>query len=103
MTDILTFSETPIIAESDEEYAYHEYDLITGTNNGGDDIRINIESQEVFIRYSESHLISEGRLTKADGTAFANEDEVALTNTAIMHLFSRIEFNLSNQLIELIG
>ena len=27
-------------------------------------------------------------------------DEVALTNNAIMHLFSRIKYHLSNQLIE---
>ena len=36
----------------------------------------------------------------AGGTAYANADEVALTNNAIMHLFSRIEYHLSNQLIE---
>ena len=30
----------------------------------------------------------------------ANADEVVLTNNAIMHLFSRIEYLLSNQLIE---
>ena len=45
-------------------------------------------------------MIFEGRLTKANGTAYANADEVALTNNAIMHLFSRIEYHLSNQLIE---
>ena len=48
----------------------------------------------------ESYLIFEGRLTKADNTAYANADEVALTNNAKMHLFSRIEYHLSNQLIE---
>ena len=48
----------------------------------------------------ESYLIFEGRLTKADGTAYANTDEVAVTNNTIMHLFSRIEYHLSNQLIE---
>ena len=42
----------------------------------------------------------EGRLTKADNTAYANADEVACTNNAIMHLFSRIEYHLSNQLME---
>ena len=42
----------------------------------------------------------EGRLIKADNTAYAIADEVALTNNAIMHLFSRIEYHLSNQLIE---
>ena len=45
-------------------------------------------------------MIIEGRLAKADGTAYVNADDVALTNNAIMHLFTRIEYNLSNQLIE---
>ena len=45
-------------------------------------------------------MIFEGRLTRADGTPYANADEVALTNNAIMHLSSRIEYHLSNQLIE---
>ena len=37
MADILKFAETPLIDQSNEEYEYHEYDLITGTNfnNGG--------------------------------------------------------------------
>ena len=83
---------------------YHEYLHITGTslNNGGD-IRISIESQDVFTHPSESYLIFEGRLTKADGTAYVNADEVALTINAIMRLFSRIEYHLSNQLMESIN
>ena len=98
MADILKFTETPIIDESIEEYEYHEYEPITGTslNNGGD-IRISVESQDVFTHPSESYLIFEGRLTMADGTLYANADEVALTNNAIMHLFSRIWYHLSNQ------
>ena len=101
MADILKFTDTPIIDESIEEYEYREYEPITGTslNNGGD-IRFSIESQDVFSHPSESYLIFEGRLTKADGTLYANADEVALTNNATMHLFSRIEYHLSNQLIE---
>ena len=87
--------------ESVEEYEYHEYEPITGTslNNGGD-IRICIESQDVFAHPSESYLIFDGRLTMADGTAYANADEAALTTNAIMHLLSRIEYHLSNQLID---
>ena len=54
----------------------------------------------MFAHPSESYLISEGRLTKANNTAYANADEVDLTNNAIMHLFSRIEYHLLNQLIE---
>ena len=100
LAEILKFTDTPIIDESIDEYEYHEYEPITGTslNNGGD-IRISIESQDVFTHPSESYLIFEGCLTKADGTPYANADEVALTNNAIMQLFSRIEYHLSNQLI----
>ena len=69
MADILKFTDIPIINEIVEEYEYHEYEPIAGTslNNGGD-IRISIESQDVFTHHSESYLIFEGRLTKADGT-----------------------------------
>ena len=104
MADILKFTETPIIDESIEEYEYDEYEPITGTSlNNGCDVRISIESQDVFTHPSESYLIFEGRPTKADGTAYVNADEVALTNNAIMHLFSRIEYHLSKQLMESIN
>ena len=104
MADILQFTDTPIINESVEGYVYHEYEPITGTSlNNGSDIRISIESQDVFMHPSESYLIFEGRLTKTDGTPYANTDEIALTNNAIMHLFRRIEYYLSKQLIESIN
>ena len=87
--------------ESIKEYEYHELDPITGTNfNNGGDIRISIESLDVFTHPSKSYLIFEGRRTTADGTAYANADEVALTNNAIMHLFSQTAYHLSYQLIE---
>ena len=57
MSDILKFTDIQIIAESIEEYEYHEYEPTTGTslNNGGD-IRISIESQDLFWHPSESYL-----------------------------------------------
>ena len=101
MADILKFTATPLNDENTEEYEYHEYDPITGTNlNSGDDIRISIESQDLLIQASESYLVFEGFLTKADMTPYVNSDDVDLTNTAIMHLFSRSEYHLSNQFIE---
>ena len=60
MADILKFTETPIIAESIEEYEYHEYDPISGNNlNNDGDIIISIELQDVFAHPSESYLIFE--------------------------------------------
>ena len=89
MADLLQFTDTSLIDESIEEYEYPDYDRITSTNlNNGGDIRISIESEDVLIHPRESYFIFEGRLTKADGTAYVNADEVALTNNVIMHLFS---------------
>ena len=87
MADILKFTDSLIIDESIEEYEYHEYEPITGTNlNTGGDVRISIESQDVFTHSRESYLIFDDRLTKADGTLYVNADEVALTNNAITKL-----------------
>ena len=72
MADILKFTDTTIIDESIEEYDCHEYEPITGTSlNNGDNMRISIESQDVFTHPSESYLIFEDRLTKVDGTTYA--------------------------------
>jgi len=42
----------------------------------------------------------EGRLTKADDTAFVDADVITLTNNGIMHLFSNIKYELSEQEVE---
>ena len=99
--DILRINEAPIHDESIESYESHEYEPVTGANlNNPGEIRINIETQDLFTHPSESYLIVEGRLTKDDGTLYANADNVALTNNAIMHLFSNIKYQLSGQEIE---
>ena len=69
-------------------------------NNSGGDIRINIETQDLFTHPSESFLFIEGCLTKADGTAYVDADLVSLTNNAMMHLFKTIKYQLSGQEIE---
>ena len=88
---IWKFTDTPIVDEGIEEYECRKYDPITGTNlNNGDDIRIVIESQDVFTRLSERYFIFEGRLAKADGTSYTNADEVALANNAIMRFLAEL-------------
>ena len=99
--DMLKINESLSTDESIEEYEYHEYEPITGANlNNPGEIRINIETQDIFYHPSESYLIFEGRLTKADGTAYANADVVTITNNGLMHLFSNIKYQLSGQEIE---
>ena len=65
MADILKCADSPIIdesIESIEEYECHDYEPIicTSLNNGGD-VRISIESQDIFTNPSESYLIFEDR------------------------------------------
>ena len=99
--DMLKIDETFAKDESIEEYEYHEYEPITGANlNNPGEIRISVETQDIFYHPSESYLIFEGRLTKADGTAYGNDDVVTITNNGTMHLFSNIKYHLSGQEIE---
>jgi len=99
---ILKITEKTEIDESIEEYEYHSYEPITGTDlNRPGKIRINIEMQDLFTHPSESYLVFDGKLVKnADDTEYANADVITLTNNAMMHLFSNIKYQLSGQEIE---
>ena len=99
--DMLKINESLSTDESIEEYEYHEYEPITGANlNNPGEIRITVETHDIFYHPSESYLMIEGRLTKADGTAYANGDVVTSTNNGLMHLFSNIKYQLSGKEIE---
>src|SRR2546428_2662507 len=81
-----------------EKYQWHEYEPVSRTNlNSAGEIRINIETQDLFCHPSESYLLIEGRLVKADGTAYVNANAISITNNGLMHLFSQISYSLSNQ------
>ena len=98
---ILNFTELPTVDESVEKYEFHEYEPVARTNlNSAGEIRINIELQDLFTHPAESYIQFEGRLSKTDGTAYANADAVALTNNGLMHLFSQVTYSLSNQEVE---
>ena len=102
MSSILRITDSILNDDSIDKYEYFEYLPITGTrlDNIGD-IRINIESQDIFTHPSESFLLIEGQLTKAaDGTAYANADNISLTNNAMMYLFRDIRYELSGHEIE---
>ena len=88
-----------------DKYEDIEYEPVVGTglNNRGGDIRLVIESQDIFTHPSESFLIIEGRLIKADNNSYGNADLITLTNNAIMHLFRAIRYELPGQEIEKIN
>src|SRR5688572_10298434 len=102
-SDILNITEASSVDEGIEKYEWHEYESVARTNlNSAGEIRINIECQDLYCHPAESYLFIEGRLTKATGAAYANDDVVAITNNGLMHLFSQIGYSLSNQDMETI-
>jgi len=100
--DILNITEKPEIDESIERYEYHSYDPITATNlNTPGEIRLTIETQDLFIHPSESYLVFDSKLVKnADDAVYADADVSTLTKNAMKHLFSNIKYQLSGQEIE---
>jgi len=100
--EILQINENFSVDESIEKYEYYEHYPTSGeTNlNNGNEIRIVIETQDLFTHPSESFLMIEGKLTKRDGTEFAAADNITLVNNGIMHLFQYMTYELSGQEIE---
>ena len=102
MNSILRITDPILKDDSIDKYEEFAYEPITGANlnSPGQDIRINIETQDIFTHPSESYLIINGQLLKADGTNYARNNRVTLANNGIMHLFKRIRYELSGQDIE---
>ena len=102
MSSIFRITDPILKDDSIDKYEEFAYEPITGANinSPGQDIRINIETQDIFTHPSESYLIIKGRLLKADGTAYAHGNRVTLANNGIMFLFKRIRYELSGQDIE---
>ena len=102
MNSILRITDPILSDDSIDKYEDIEYEPVAGTNlnSSGADIRLVIETQDIFTHPSESYLIIEGELKKNDNNRYADDDPIALTNNGIMHLFKRIRYDLSGQEME---
>ena len=107
MNSILRITDPILKDDSIDKYEDIAYEKIAGTNlnSPGQDIRLTIETQDIFTYPSESYLIVEGYLEKdlnpPNATVYnQNTDLITLTNNGIMHLFKRIRYDLSGQEIE---
>ena len=102
MNSILRITDPILKDDSIDRYEDIEYEPVAGTNlnSSGQDIRLSIETQDIFTHPSDSYLIIEGELRKDDNNRYADDDPIALTNNGIMHLFKRIRYDLSGQEIE---
>ena len=108
MSSILRITDPILKDDSIDKYEDIAYEPIVGTNlnSPGQDIRLIIETQDIFTHPSESYLIVEGYLEKQrfNPPAVAQYDRnsalISLINNGIMYLFKRIRYELSGQEIE---
>ena len=107
MSSILRITDPILKDDSIDKYEDIAYEPIAGTNLNapGQDIRLTIETQDIFTHPSESYLIIEGYLEKNLNPPNVlvydlATDLITLTNNGIMHLFKRIRYDLSGQEIE---
>ena len=105
MNSILRITDPILKDDSIDKYEEIAYEHIVGSNLNapGQDIRLTIETQDIFTHPSESYLIIEGQLVRSDtGNPYVDPNNVliTLTNNGIMHLFKRIRYDLSGQEIE---
>ena len=102
MNSILRITDPIPSDDSIDKYEDIAYEPVAGTNlnASGQDIRLTIETQDIFTHPSESFLIIEGRLLRANDNSYGANDPVSITNNGIMHLFKRIRYELSGQEIE---
>ena len=99
--NILNIQEKLDYDDSIKSYQYTEYRPITGSQlNTSGQIVITIENTDDLYYPRESWLLIEGRLVKADGTAYANADLITLTNNAMLYLFTNIKYSLNGTEIE---
>ena len=102
MNGILRITDPILKDDSIDKYEDILYEPVTGSNlnSPGQDIRLTIETQDIFTHPSESYLIIEGRLLKENGNEYGNNDLISITNNGMMYLFKRIRYDLSGQEIE---
>ena len=93
---ILELHETNAMDESIKSYEYNEYQSITGTQpNSAGQITIAIENQDQFLHLHKSYLLTEGDVSKADNTRYADADLITLTNNGLLYLFSSLKLTLA--------
>ena len=103
MSDILDITKPIPEDDSIYEYEYKEYNPIVRTNYTTGSVVITIEAQDIYTHPSESYLIIDGLLEKADGSGrYDNGNHITLINNGMMYLFSDVRYHLASHEIEVL-
>lgn len=94
MSDILSIGNTPIRDEMIIRKQYHSYSPYTTSFNNNDEIRIAIQSQDLYVLPSESYIYLDIEVTRRDGANHAATVGTWSSNFASF-LFSEIRYELN--------
>lgn len=92
-SDILSVKKS--ISRSDEisSQQYHTYSPYSTSFNNNDEIRITIQSQDLYILPSDSYIFIDFKVAKRDGTAL-EVNAARFPQFFITHLFSEMRYEL---------
>ena len=104
--DCLDLLESPVVDNSIESWQYkkHKPQSQSDLDSVGSPIQIDIQHSDVYINPSKSYLLVKGKLVRNDNNnPFAENDEIALVNNAMMYLFSEIRYEINGDKVERIA
>jgi len=102
----LDLLESRLVDNSIESWQYRKYapPSQADLDSVGSPIQIDIQSSDVYINPSKSYLLIKGKLVRNDNdNPFAENDEIALVNNAMMYLFSEIRYEINGDKVERIA
>lgn len=87
-----------------KKYEFYPYSPVQGSNLNAV-ATFQISDQGAHLYPSDSYLLFEGQLTKADAasTPYGIDNLATLTNNAMMYLYSSITYKLDEQSIEILN
>ncbi|XP_065680599.1 uncharacterized protein LOC136094540 [Hydra vulgaris] len=99
-SDIFDITDKLRFDEEIKKYEEYEFTPSVNSNLNSGEIRIFIENSDSLFHPHESYLEIEGRLVKADGSAFIDTDAITIAHNGLMHLFERIEYKFYDSIVE---
>lgn len=92
--DILQVKRSIVRSDDISAQQYHTYAPYSTAFNNNDEIRITIQSQDLYVLPSDSHLYIEFTVARRDGAAIA-VDAARFSNHFITHMFSEMRYELN--------
>lgn len=94
MSNILQVKQPIAIDDSITSMEYHTYTPYSSSYNNNDEVRISIQSQDLYVLPTESYLYIHFNTTRRNGNAIQQGDGI-LTSNFIAHLFNEMRYEIN--------